>query len=90
MAIFAENITYPKTEPMTNAHKDLIVAENIHISHGRAVSGKNPVSKEDENYDDGPILVPGVTPLRTISTEEASPCEDEKSFVANPSIHQLK
>ncbi|KAF8396926.1 hypothetical protein HHK36_018561 [Tetracentron sinense] len=86
MAIVAENIIYPKEEPMTNANEDLIVAENIHSSHGRAVSGKNPVSKEDENYDGGPIMVPGLTPLPTMSTEEASPCEDEKSIVANPSV----
>ncbi|KAF8397310.1 hypothetical protein HHK36_016223 [Tetracentron sinense] len=96
MAIVAQNISHPKKEPMANANKDLIVAESIHrSSNGKVVTDKKPVSTKYENlvtYDGDPVLVPGLTPLLAISTEEAPPNEDVKSIDADASveIHEIK
>lgn len=109
MAMVAENIIYPKEEPLANANevlrtktapspeatseKDVLMAGNNLADNGRAAPIKNPGSaeiKENLITYEGPVLVPGLTPLSTIPTEEISQDGDKRSTSMDASVGAME
>ncbi|KAK9290975.1 hypothetical protein L1049_009157 [Liquidambar formosana] len=91
VAMVAENITYPKEKPLLQVNNTVPGAKSItYPKEEHTATVKNPASTEDEknpvSSEGGPILVPGLSPLSTVLTEEAPFNEDESSIAINASV----
>ncbi|XVF08260.1 hypothetical protein REPUB_Repub06bG0211500 [Reevesia pubescens] len=79
MAIVEENLTPPKEELVSDIN---LVSEDLGTI-GRVETVQNPATADVEGnlvtHDGSPVLVPDLTPLETLSTEEAMLDEDEKN-----------
>ncbi|XVE97060.1 hypothetical protein REPUB_Repub02eG0278000 [Reevesia pubescens] len=80
---------YPNDEALASSNKNVLVAKDLG-SIGRAETVQNPATADvEENlvvHEGSPVLVPGLTPLATVSTEEAILDEDEKNSTTDASI----
>lgn len=73
---------YPDDEALDISNKNVLVAEDIgDISRATEEVEGNMVA-----YEGNPVLVPGLSPLTTVSTEEAMLSDDEKNSTINASI----
>ncbi|KAK6290617.1 hypothetical protein POUND7_002158 [Theobroma cacao] len=80
---------YPNDEALATSNKNHLVAEDLG-NIGRVETVQNPATADVEGnlvvHEGSPVLVPGLTPLDTVSTEEANLDEYEKNSITEASI----
>ncbi|KAA8543743.1 hypothetical protein F0562_022080 [Nyssa sinensis] len=93
--ITPENPSHPKEGPSEFLMGDVIgykTGEPVSRNNWRAITDKNPVSVEDEEtfvtYEEGHVLIPGMTPLQEASTDEALPKEIGKFIISDASARE--
>ncbi|KAJ4979083.1 hypothetical protein NE237_009863 [Protea cynaroides] len=65
-----ENITYSQQETLPNAYKEFIIAQSTSESNGGVI---NSIDESQGIYEGGCVLVPGLTPFPTMTTQDSSP-----------------
>ncbi|XP_043697868.1 uncharacterized protein LOC122648708 [Telopea speciosissima] len=70
-----EKITPSQQESISSADKELIIAQSITQSNGGVLSSKY---ENHGVYEGGPVLVPGLSPLPTMTTQDSYPQKVEK------------
>ena len=80
---------YPIDEALSISNKNVLVAEDLG-NIGRVETLQNPATPDVEgslvSHEGIPVLVPGLTPLATVSTEEVMLDEDRKNSTTGESI----
>ncbi|XWS55544.1 hypothetical protein CRYUN_Cryun09bG0009200 [Craigia yunnanensis] len=80
---------YPIDEALVISSKNVLVAENVG-NIGRVETLQNSATPDVEgnlvSHESSPVLVPGLTPLATVSTEEVMLDEDGKNSMTCASI----
>ncbi|KAM1798892.1 hypothetical protein ACFX12_032916 [Malus domestica] len=71
-----ERVIFPSEDCAAISSKELLVADNIFGNNGGAATVMNLSSTQIEgsliNYEEGPVLVPGLTPSPAVPTEEVN------------------
>ncbi|XP_021289624.1 uncharacterized protein LOC110420581 isoform X1 [Herrania umbratica] len=89
VAFGVKRTNYPNDEALATSNKNPLVAEDLG-NIGRVETVQNPATADVEGnlvvHEGSPVLVPGLTLLDTVSTEEAILDEDEKNSTTEASI----
>lgn len=80
-----DRVIFPSEDSAAISNKEFLVADNIFGNNGRATTVRNLASTHIEgsliDYEEGPVLVPGLTPSPAAPTEEANKVEVEKQMI---------
>lgn len=87
--MFSAIVSDPKEESTAIPNEVAMIAEELLGNNGRILTVENSGSTQIEGNlinHGGPVLVPGLTPLSEVPTEETSKDESEKTIVFDASV----